>query len=69
MSAPAMKLSCFPEISTTARTEGSSRRLISNASNSTLAAALSLLTGSPGKSKVMTAMPFSFWVVNADMVG
>jgi hypothetical protein len=25
------------------------------------------LTGSPGTSKVMTAMPFSFWVVKADM--
>ncbi len=39
-----------------------------SASSSTLTAAVSLLTGSPGKSKVMTAMPFSFWVVKADMV-
>src|SRR4051794_21595098 len=69
ISAPAMKLSGFPEMRTTPRVLESSRRRISRASISTLTAAVSLLTGSPGKSKVMTAMPFSFWVVKALIAG
>jgi hypothetical protein len=68
ISAPAMKLSALPEMSTIARIAGSSRRAMRSASISTLTAAVSLLTGSPGRSKVMTATPFSYWVVKADMV-
>ena len=63
MSAPAMKLSGLPEMSTTARIAASSRSRMSSASNSTFTASLSLLTGSPGRSKVTTAMPSSTTVV------
>jgi hypothetical protein len=69
MSAPAMKVSGLPEMSTTPRMSASSRSRMSSASNSTLTAEVSLLTGSPGRSKVTAAMESWSWVVNADMSG
>ena len=51
-----MNVSGLPEMSTAPRTSASSRSRISSASNSTFTAVESLLTGSPGRSKVTTAM-------------
>src|SRR5512139_339702 len=68
MSAPAIKRSFFADRRTTAGISGSWASCPKKSrSKSATAAGLSLLTGSPGRSKVRRAMPCSCVTLNADM--
>jgi hypothetical protein len=59
MSAPAMNVSALPEMNTTARAPAFARSWVISSSNSRITPAVSLLTGSPGRSNVTTAMALS----------
>src|SRR6476619_3669303 len=69
MSAPARKLSCLSEVSTTARTSGSSASSPKKIrSKSATTSGVSLLTGSPWRFKERTATSSS-WVTVQAVIG